>query len=167
MTTILREGDLEFDFSDAIDGIKFDDATHCLSHCMKAVDFVVELDEKYLFVEVKDPAHPRARPQNQAGFQEDTLDGTLRNEIVTKFRDSFLYRWAENKLDKPVIFLSLVTLDEGMVNYFQDEIKRSLPLSGSERWTRNIAQACIVVNLDAWNRNFARWPVHRLSSAQQ
>ena len=50
MTKTFREGDLEFDFSDAIDGIKFDDATHCLSHCMKAVDFVVELDEKYLLV---------------------------------------------------------------------------------------------------------------------
>jgi hypothetical protein len=45
---ILQEGTLQFDFAGAVDAYKFDEqdptmATfHGLSHCMKAVDFVVE-----------------------------------------------------------------------------------------------------------------------------
>ena len=54
--TVLREGDLQITINDAIEARKFDDeASHGLSHCMKAVDFVVELPDRYLFIEVKDP----------------------------------------------------------------------------------------------------------------
>ena len=43
---------------------KFDDHSHGLSHCMKAVDFVVELPHLYLFIEFKDPEHPSAKQQD-------------------------------------------------------------------------------------------------------
>lgn len=55
-----KEGQCEFVFLDAIDGLKFDEQDksspffHGLSHCMKAVDFVVELPQATLFVEIKD-----------------------------------------------------------------------------------------------------------------
>ncbi|MGB5157331.1 hypothetical protein [Desulfobacterium sp. N47] len=50
----------EFDFTDAIDAFVFDEKDnskqtyHGLSHAMKAVDLIVELENEYLFVEVKD-----------------------------------------------------------------------------------------------------------------
>jgi len=52
---ILQEGTLQFDIDGAIEAFKFDEqdralATyHGLSHCMKAVDFVVEYNDHYLF----------------------------------------------------------------------------------------------------------------------
>ena len=162
---ILQEKDLEFNFSDAISGGKFDDCEHCLSHCMCAVDFIVELETAYLFVEVKDPAHPCARLKEKKKFEKKALDGILHYEIVEKFRDTFIYRWAEDKLDKPVHYISLITLDEGLTNSFQDRLMKELPFAGSARWKQKIAQSVIVVTLDAWNRRFVKWPVRRLSAA--
>jgi len=53
---ILRENNIQIDFRGAIGVIKFDEPEvsnpnfHGLSHCMKAVDFIVEMDDSYLFV---------------------------------------------------------------------------------------------------------------------
>ena len=159
----INEEDLEFDFSDAADAIKFDDCNHALSHCMKAVDFIIELPTAYLFVEVKDPSQPRAPAKAADNFKAKVTNGELQKDIVKKFRDSFVYRWAENKLDKPVHFLSVVTLEEALLHNFQDELKRNLPFVGPTRWTRQLAASCHVLNIEAWNRNFPKWPVRRLS----
>jgi hypothetical protein len=160
---ILVEGDLEFDFSNAVTAVKFDDSHHALSHCMKAVDFVVDLPEVCLFIEVKDPSHPRARAANVAEFMVETTNAELREAIVRKFRDSFLYRWAENKVEKPIHFLSLVTLEQALLTSFQDDLHRHLPFIGPTRWSRPIATNCLVMNIDTWNRNFPKWTVRRLS----
>jgi len=94
---ILREGGLEFDFSDAINGFKFDETDkysetyHGLSHCMKAVDFIVELENDYLLVEVKDFHDPGQYTESES-FKK------LRNNLKTKFRDTLLYRFAEDQL---------------------------------------------------------------------
>lgn len=54
------EDDLEFNFTDAKSVRKFDDKNHgLLNHGMSAVDFIIELDQAYLFVEVKDPSNPK------------------------------------------------------------------------------------------------------------
>lgn len=53
--TTLSEGDLRLTVPDPANGRQFDDAQHGLSHCMKAVDWVVDLPERTCFVEVKDP----------------------------------------------------------------------------------------------------------------
>ena len=56
----LIEKDLEFDFTQALSVKKFDDdKSHGLSHCMKAVDFIVETEKATLFIEVKDPQNPK------------------------------------------------------------------------------------------------------------
>lgn len=54
----LTEGELVFVFEDAVSARKFDGHDHGLTHCMKAVDFIVEFQDKYLFIEVKDPQNP-------------------------------------------------------------------------------------------------------------
>jgi len=52
----LTEGDLQLTINGAIGARKFDDdSSHKLSHCMKAVDFIVEYPDFYLFIELKDP----------------------------------------------------------------------------------------------------------------
>lgn len=162
---IFQEADLELDFTQANNAEKFDDNSHGLSYCMKAIDFIVELPTDYLFIEVKDPSHPNATPTSTADFNNRTAGGALRDDLVRKFRDSFVYHWSEGKPEKPIRYLILITLlDEALLLNFQDDLKRYLPLAGPPRWTRKIASECIVVNENGWNRNFAQWPVRRLSS---
>jgi len=156
---ILQEGNIQFDFTGALDGCKFDERDsskpffHGLSHCMKAVDFVVELNDSYLFVEIKDPPDPFWYGK---GNKKDELIKTL----VTKFRDSFVYRWSEEKLDKPVKYLCLVEVDNALVSYLMKELKRQLPAGGPKsRWKQPIAQTCVVANIARWNSSFPDWQV--------
>lgn len=70
---VLREGNLELELPPGAKGWKFDDAGHGLSHCMKAVDFIVELPDRLFFVEIKDlsirPADPKTGIGSLAGLR--------------------------------------------------------------------------------------------------
>lgn len=65
----IAEKDLQIDLPDGTPWRKFDDeSNHGLSHCMKAVDFIIELDDRLLFIEFKDPEHPAAKEKDQKKF---------------------------------------------------------------------------------------------------
>ena len=105
---VLSEGDLEIALPTGVTGRKFDDgASHGLTHCMKAVDFIVELADRILFVECKDPEHPAAQPKEQRKFLQRVLSGELDTDLKAKFRDSFLYEWASGRAPKADLFSCL------------------------------------------------------------
>ncbi|MCE2515700.1 MAG: hypothetical protein J4F37_11955, partial [Acidobacteria bacterium] len=67
MTTLV-EGSLRITLPRGARARKFDDpSTHGLTHRhLKAVDFVIEQNDRTLFLEVKDPEHPKAPPDRMA-----------------------------------------------------------------------------------------------------
>lgn len=169
----LRERDLEIDFTNAIDAIVFDQMKadqpgyHGIGQ-MHRVDFVVELEEAILFVEVKDPGNPKAQAEGLAKFHGELQDGTLGDTFATKFIDTFLYRWAEECLHKPVHYISLVTLEDSeLLPNFSDEIARKLPPMGKSvpRWRRQLVENCQVFNIELWNASFPKWPAARVAQA--
>ena len=132
------EGDLQIDFAGAVGGGRFDGPRHRLSHCMKAVDFVVELPDRYLFVELKDPQNPRATPQDRTEFVRRLHSGGLDEDLKYKYRDSLLYEWASGRADKPIDYLVLValdTLDGAQLLARTEALARSLPQHGPGRST--------------------------------
>ncbi len=165
----LRERDLEIEFTDAIDGLVFDQMKpkqpnfHGVSE-MHRVDFVVEFDEAIIFVEIKDPCNPNAQARGLKKFKKELNDGTLSSTFASKFIDSFFYRWAEDKLSKSVHYLCLVTLDAELLPNFSDEIAKKIPSVNktSNRWQRHPVGTCQVFNIETWNENFPKWPVSRL-----
>lgn len=168
----LREGDLEIDFSDAIDGFVFDQMKPHLPNFhgiaqMHRVDFVVEVPEAIVFVELKDPGHPKAQSEGLAKFNAELIDGTLSQTFASKFVDSFFYRWGENQLNKPIFYLPLVTLETPLVMSLSDEICRKLPPQRKpvERWERSVLEHCQAFNIEMWNESFPAWQVRRLSTA--
>ena len=168
--TVLREGNLQITINNAIAARKFDDEdSHGLSHCMKAVDFVVELPDRYLFIEVKDPQNPEAPSEAGNQFIQRFQSGQIDEDFKYKYRDSFLYEWAAGRADKPVHYLILIALDtltEPLLLRRKRDMERKLPLQGpvSVPWHRPIVQACGVFNIDSWNRNLPEYPVSRLMS---
>ncbi|WP_374324918.1 hypothetical protein [Azonexus sp.] len=169
----LRERDLEIDFTNAIDAIVFDQMKadqpgyHGIGQ-MHRVDFVVELEEAILFVEVKDPGNPKAQAEGLAKFHGELQDGTLSDTFAAKFIDTFLYRWAEESLHKPVYYISLVTLEDSeLLPNFSDEIARKLPPMGKSvpRWKRQLVENCQVFNIELWNASFPKWPAARVAHA--
>ncbi len=168
MTTI-TERDLQVSFDDASGGRKFDGDDHGLSHCMKAVDFIVEFDDRYLFIEFKDPQNPKAPEERGREFIEDLKSSRLDCELRYKYRDSFLYEWASGRADKPIHYIVVVAWDglsPADLMTRADALKRLLPRKGpkSGSWSRPIVADCVVFNLDSWNRIFPRYPIIRLSS---
>ena len=86
----------------------------------------------------------------------------LRNVLKYKYRDTFLYRWAERKIDKPVRYICLLALENALISRMNKEIRIQLPLSRPvERWERSIVDSCVVLNEERWNHNFPKWPVSR------
>lgn len=170
----LRERDLEIDFTDALGAVLFDQMKankpnyHGIGE-MHRVDFVVELVDAILFVEVKDPSNPRAQAKGLEKFYGELKDGTLGDTFAAKFIDTFLYRWAEDLLHKPVHYISLVTFEDSeLLPNFSDEIAKKLPPMGKSvpRWKRQLAENCQVFNIEQWNQSFPKWPATRIAPAE-
>jgi len=163
----LRERELVFDFKGALDAKVFDDSRHSLSHCMKAVDFVVEYPDHQLFVEVKDPDCSGATPTRRAEFSKELMSGHLVGKLSRKYRDSWLYRWAEHH-DKPVryiVLLQLSTLTPPLLMVLADRLKHELPFLGPDSWTRPLAQGVAVLDMNQWNALGRYGTVRRISAA--
>ena len=80
-----------------------------------------------------------------------------------KFRDTWLYRWAQGKADKPVRYLCLLTLDSAMLSVRSKELRQQLPVGlAGPNWSGALAQSCVVLNLERWNANFPKWQAARL-----
>ena len=166
--TTLREGNLQITFPRDAKARKFDDgASHGLSHCMKAVDFIVEEPNRISFIELKDPEHPRAKEADRKEFIESFRSGALDEDLKYKYRDTFLYQWASGRVGKPIFYWVIIAMDkltEAALSTRTDDLKCKLPLKGppSGAWAQPIVAGCMVFNIDTWNRRQPRFPLSRI-----
>jgi hypothetical protein len=133
---------------------------------MKAVDFIIEEPDRYLFIEVKDPQHPAGRDKDRKRFVDRFLRGGLDPDLIYKYRDTFLYEWSCGRARKPVYYLVLVALDTLTPTDLlarTDALKRQLPVGATapESWSRSFVAGCAVLDIDAWNRHVSTYPVTR------
>lgn len=169
MTTI-SEADLQITLPAGATARKFDDqTTHGLSCCMKAVDFIVELDNLTYFIEFKDPDNPNAQLKDRTKFIKNFTSGELDNDLKLKYRDSWLYEYAEGRADKPIYYLVLLgasTLSDTDLLARTDQLKSKLPMNGpaGREWQRPFVKGCAVMNLASWNKRFTHMPASRISS---
>lgn len=168
--TVLADDALQVVLPPGAVGRKFDDAAvHGLSHCMKAVDFIVELDDRLLFIEFKDPDHPMANAKDRGRFIRKLLAGQIDGDLKTKFRDSFLYEWASGRVDKPIYYLVLIgaaELSAADLLARSDALEGQLPVLGPRNvpWVRPCVAGCAVMNLAAWNAALPQFPASRISA---
>jgi len=172
----VRADGFEFEFPGALQAFVFDEkdkskpAYHGLSHAMRAVDLVVELPNDTLFIEVKDFHAPddynfkAAATDDERSERRQSLNH-LRDVLVHKFRDTWLYRWSERATgspDKPVRYLCVLTLDNGLLGTVRKELSQALPAGTvGPRWQRDLAQTCVVLNPQRWSSAFPAWSMNR------
>lgn len=159
----LIELDLEFDFSDAVDAVKFDDDAIHGNNSMKRVDFIVEYENFYRFIEVKDPDDPTA--SNPQAILRKLGSGALINSLAGKYRDSLLYRILANKCSKDmhyVVLFSMSSLEPALLLTKQDALHRELPLNHNH-WAIPAAKSCVILNLEQYKRQFGKNSVRRIS----
>lgn len=136
---------------------------------MKAVDFIVELDKQILFIEFKDPDNLRAKakPKNRDKFLNQFISGEIDNDLKTKYRDTWLYEFAEGRAAKPIFFLVLIaaeSLSDAELSARTEALKRQIPITGpsGRPWQKPFITGCAVMNLAAWNRIFNHIPASRV-----
>ena len=158
-----------FDFTDAINVFVFDEKDKFKEtyhgQPMKAVDLVAEFNDVYVFVEMKDFNDPVMYDiKTFASDEEQKVKRAhfkwLKNYLKYKYRDSFLFRYAEQKVDKPIHYICLLTLDNAQNTIMRKSLQKELPEGLASRlWEQEIVNSCQVVNVATWNRNFPKWPV--------
>jgi hypothetical protein len=171
---IVVEADgFRFEFDEAIEAFVFDetDISKPTYHGapMKGVDIVAEFEEAYIYVEIKD--YDEQGQYDVMVFESDEEKSEkqkafrwLKNYLKYKFRDSYLYRHAENKVDKPIHYVCLLTFDNALNSRMKRSLTLELPVGKkSSRWNKALVQSCQVVNMDKWNENFPKWPVARIT----
>jgi hypothetical protein len=172
---VVEADGFEFRFEDALDAFVFDetDKTKPTFHGapMKGVDIVAEFSTSYVFVEMKDYDDQSVFDVPTAATDEERESSLkhfkwLKKYLKYKFRDSYLYRHAEQKVEKPIHYVCLLTFDNALNSRMQKSLKQELPVGrASRRWVQALATSCHVVNVKKWNDNFPKWPVTRLADA--
>ncbi|HBT75668.1 MAG TPA: hypothetical protein DEB39_01805 [Planctomycetaceae bacterium] len=156
----IEAGGYLFEFRDVLDAFVFDETddtkpTYHGATVLKAVDILVESENLWYFIEVKD-FHDPAQYDRGDGVHE------LRKKLKYKFRDTYLCRHAENKITKPIIYICLLAnLENALCTQMQKVLSYELPVrKPTPRWQFELAKGCIVLNVERWNTNFSKWPVH-------
>jgi hypothetical protein len=173
---IVEADGYQIDFKDAIGAFKFDETdktkpTYHGATVLKAVDVIAEFDSAYVFVEIKDYDTPEDFDE-LSGVEEEDIKVRqahfkwLKNYLKYKFRDSFLYRHAENKVDKPIHYLCLLNFDNALNTKMTKSLKNELPVGKkSSRWANEISKSCNALNLKKWNEEFPKWPAQRMAAS--
>ncbi|MFT9450303.1 hypothetical protein [Gluconobacter japonicus] len=165
----LIESDIYIDVPDQVSVTKFDDASHhFLINQMQAVDFIIETNSHFLFVEIKDPDHPDADNTRKENFIRKLKSGEIDKSLYTKYRDTWLYRHMNSEPFKPIKYLVLIacaSLSSAELMARQDALQKKIPVmkDKGERWSKFI-DSCTVLNLTSWNAALSQLSAGRLSS---
>lgn len=162
--TIQADG-YEFDFPLAVELIKFDERDNAYPYRhmvkeMQAVDVIAEFDDCYLFIEIKERSKSNQKKMLEAQKlkkekrQHESVD-SLREDLIGKYKDSFLYRYSEKKTDKPIRYVCLMNLDKLIADRFSTELKKYLRYGkkAPKTWKREFLTSVVVTDIHGWNRN--------------
>lgn len=173
MSPVLREAELEFNFSSAVHAVKFDAKGVPKPDGLKQVDFIVEEEQRRLIVEVKDPFRAGANPARSRGFIHNLMVGEGRDGgVVQKGRDTYTFLHLMKEDDKPLHYVVVVAMDNAPQSKetlltINDRLSRGLKQEGAVPWRRTYIAVSLVLDLEGWNKHFPQYPARRvpLSSA--
>ena len=165
MKLILTEEKFEFDFPDAIALYKFDerDSLSPTFHGapMQAVDVMAEFSTFQLWIEIKEFQPSEIEAMKKEGDQQKKGDNVhnkahLTKNLKHKFRDTFLFRFCENKVNKKIVYVCLTNFDAALNSFYRKELQKQLPAGkASARWSKLLLEKdmIFVVDESAWCRN--------------
>ena len=167
-----KNADLEFTFPEDLKWEELDRQGVPLPRNWKLVDLVIERDQDILLIEIKDPSHSRSTPKDRLHYMKRLSDNSiLAEELTPKARDSYCYQHLMELDQKPFKFVVLLGLDafelevqKALLIPFKDRLLGSIQCESDVAWKRKHIADCVVLSVDAWNKNFPSWPVRRLSA---
>lgn len=148
----LTKAGYELNFDDALDVLVLGDEAAKTDKADKAdkehgglllVDFIVECEDRYIFVEVV---------EDEGEMKSDALC----DELARKYRDSMFFHIFCGGSPKGVEYSVLFArggVDEILLTAMQDELVRRIPVSHPS-WRDDSAAACLVMNVSRWKKRY-------------
>ena len=160
----IQEGDLIFDVSSAINAERFDDKKlHGNKSTIKRVDFIIEHNEEFIFLEIKDPDMPGA--VNPEHFREQLLGGSLIPELAGKYRDTLFFTSLRKEYEKRIAYVVLIcmnSLDDALLLAKTDALKGAIPIT-HKSWAHDSLYSCVILKLEAYKKAYGEESVWRAS----
>ena len=163
---IVTTDNYKFDFPEAIEAFKFDETDKMSPYyhgvtVLKAVDVMVEFPQEYVFIEIKTYDDLADFKKEGATYDDNAARKYLIRTLSRKYRETYLYRLCERKVDKPIFYICLLNFDSALKSYCRKELARFIPVgrANKTRWHKSILDkdSLFVVDEGAWNRNLTRW----------
>jgi hypothetical protein len=157
---ILREGQLEFNFTGCLAATKLDESGTPMPETMRKVDFLVEETDRVLLIEVKDPSDTRAAERGKSDFIQSYKGRKLVNEtLVPKCRDSYTYLHLMEESIKPLLYVVVISIYEHvpkreLFTGLTETLRVRLRKEGKRPWKRQYVKDCLVLNVAGWNQKF-------------
>lgn len=152
-------------FTDALCAFLFDKYHN---EPMKSVDVIVEFPECFVFIEIKEFFDLDRYDTRLAGTKDEQNERQacfkwLKGYLKYKYRDSYLFRSAEGKTDKPIHYICLLNLDNALNQQMAKQLRPELPQGNANgKWPNQIVKSCQVVNEAAWKTNWPKWTLERV-----
>lgn len=144
---------------------------------MKSVDVIAEFPNEYLFIELKNyqtgsiefrcPLWDVKKLKKSicplSTDDERRIPATIKriaHDLRSKYFDTFIYLFAEDKLNKPVNYICVVEgCDSALTLRLNEILLQQIPKGIPEKtkWKRPIIKNIAVVNVDGWNKIFKRY----------
>lgn len=167
------ESELEFTLPTELVWEELDRQGVTLPNGLKLVDFVIDLEDALLLVEIKDPSCSTTPELGQRQyFTKLRNDDILKAELTPKGRGSYTFLHLMERDAKPmkyIVVLGLEAFDVDMckplLTTFADRLTRSIRKEASAPWKRIYIQECVVLSVDGWNERFREWPIRRLTGS--
>ena len=160
----IQEGDLLFDVTSAANAEKFDDnKLHGNKSTIKRVDYIIEHNEEYIFLEIKDPDMPGAA--NPEHFKEQLTSGNLIPDLASKYRDTLFFTSLRKEYEKRIAYVVLIcmnSLDDALLLAKTDALKGAIPMA-HKSWTQDSLHSCVILKMDAYKKAFGNDSVWRAS----
>lgn len=162
----LTEERVRFDFPNATALYKFDERNNLSPTFhgapMQAVDVMAEFKSFQLWIEIKEYSSEEIEEMRNVGGQQKSKDERNLKSYLTKnfkhkFRDTYLYRVCENKINSPIVYVCLTNFDDALNVFYRKELQKQLPAGKpTKRWQNELISKdhVWVVNELGWNRNF-------------
>ena len=160
----IQEGDLIFDVTTAINTEKFDDnKLHGNKSTIKRVDFIIEHNNEFVFLEIKDPDMPGAA--NPAHFMGQLSGGNLIPDLAGKYRDTLFFTSQRKAYEKRIAYVVLIcmnSLDDALILAKIDALKGAIPMT-HKSWSQDALYSCVILKLDAYKKAFGDESIWRAS----
>lgn len=161
-----ENGNIQFDFSNALDVFEPHELASLYSEYLSDVDFVLEEEEKIICMEYKNANIKNA--EKPEAFQKKVSGEEYWKKIAKKFYGTMFLVWAcdKNKANKPVEYVLLMEsnpgMDEALKKKFTAKMMSHLPFGYKNRKEvqKRVINEFSLVDLNEWKERYPQYPVY-------